>query len=161
MSERGTTDAREARLAPYFAAVGAVAGIAIIARTLAAFTRIVQPYLAVHYSVWIEVGMVVGQVFFQWLVMAKRSWPDRLRYAGLLLGVSGLGALLLWPLLLLDVFAPVTVPTAAGCFFAIVALMFVVHWHFVGSMKLPRILCATWVVYRLLLLAVLVRFPWS
>jgi len=154
------TDAREERLAPYFAVFGAIAGITIIARTLAAFARIIQPYLAVRYSVWLEVGMVVGQVLFQWLVMARRSWPERLRYSGLVLGVSGLGAVLLWPLLLLNIFAPVTVPTAVGCFFAVVALMFVVHWLFVGYMKLPRILCATWVLYRLFLLAVLVRSPW-
>ena len=152
------SDAREERLAPYFATVGAVVSIAIVARTLAAFARIIQPYLAVRYSVWIEVGTVVGQVLFQWLVMARRSWPERLRYAALVLGVSGLGAVLLWPLLLLNLFAPVTVPTAIGCFFAIVALMFVVHWLFVGYLKLPRSLCATWVVYRLFLLAVLVRW---
>lgn len=149
---------REEQLAPFFGAAGTVLAVLVCARTLASFAHIIQPYLRFTYGAWLEAAMVLCQVLFQWAIMARRSWPERLRYAGLALGVSVLGAVLLWPILLLHSFAPVTMKTAIGCFFGVVSLMFVVHWLFVGYLKMPRILCATWVVYRLILLVILVRF---
>ncbi len=126
----------------------------VVAETLAAFALIIRDYLAVQYDLWFELGMVVGQVVFQWAVLWRRSWTDRLDYAVILVFVSGLGAVLLWPLLLWDRVAPVQPLAAVAYFFAVVAVMFVVHLRLVRQAALPLVLCMTWVVYRLLILVV-------
>lgn len=134
-----------------------VPAIGVIAATLAAFARIIQPYLAIHYDLRFELGMVIGQVVFQWCVLWRRPWNDRLGYALIVIGISGLGAVLLWPLLLFHHHAPVTPLAAVGYFFAVVGVMFLGHLELVRRAKLPFLLCATWVVYRLLLLLVIVK----
>ena len=103
--------------------------------------------------------MVVGQVLFQWAVLWRRSWTDRLDYAVILVLVSSLGAALLWPLLLWHHRAPVRPLAAVAWFFAVVAVMFLVHLRLVKRAALPLILCLTWVVYRLLILAVILPRP--
>ncbi|MBX3259557.1 MAG: hypothetical protein KIS78_03150 [Labilithrix sp.] len=137
----------------------AAAAVAVIAWTLSGFAAIVQPYLAVQYDLGFELGMVVGQVLFQWCVLWRRTWRERLDYALVLVLVSSLGAVLLWPLLALNRLAPVTVPVALGWFTLVVAIMFFVHWRLVVRKELPATLCVTWVIYRLLLLAVIVKRP--
>jgi len=129
-----------------------------IATTLARFARIIQPYLAIDYDLRFELGMVVGQILFQWMVLAKKTWADRLECAAVLLAVSALGAALLWPLLAFHAALAVTPLAAVAYFFAVVGVMFVAHWRLVVRTGLPVHLCATWVVYRLVLLAVVVRW---
>lgn len=129
----------------------------LIARTLAGFALVVQPYLGIHYDLWFELGMVIGQVVFQWCVMWRRSWTERVDYAFILLGVSGLGAALLWPLLLWNGRAAVTPLAAVAYFFAVVGVMFLAHWRLVARFSLPLLLCGTWVIYRLLLLLFIVK----
>jgi hypothetical protein len=133
--------------------------IVIIAKTLAAFAAIIQTHLAIQYDLWFELGMVLGQVVFQWLVLWRRPWDDKLRYALILIAISGLGAALLWPLLLWHRLAPVGAVVALLYFFSVVAIMFIAHWRLVKRAKLPTILCVTWVVYRLLILLVVVKRP--
>ena len=131
--------------------------VLFVGRTLAGFAAIIQQRLAIQYDVWFEIGMVVGQVLFQWLFMWKRSWQERLDYALILFFVSSLGAALLWPLLVL-VKGPSEV-TALAWFFTVVGIMFVVHWLLVKRRRLPTFLCATWVVYRFLILLVILKRP--
>jgi hypothetical protein len=126
----------------------------VVAGTLAEFAQIIRDYLAVRYDLWFELGMVVGQVVFQWAVLWRRSWTERLDYAVILVFISGLGAALLWPLLLWNRLAPVRPLAAVAYFSAVVAVIFVVHLHLVRRAALPLILCATWVLYRLLILLV-------
>ena len=137
----------------------AVAASLAIAKTLAGFAAIIQPYLAIEYDFWFELGMVVGQVLFQWAVLWRHSLREKLRYAGVLVLVSSVGAVLLWPLLAWHRSSAVSLSAAVGYFFAVVAVMFVVHWRLVVRLALPKVLCATWVLYRLLLLFVIVRRP--
>lgn len=135
--------------------------IFLIAKSLAAFAVIIQPYLRIDYDLRFELGMVIGQVLFQWCVLWRRSWKERFDYALILIAVSALGAALLWPLLLWNRAAPVTPLVAAvAWFFAVVGVMFLAHWQLVKRAGLPLVLCATWVVYRLLLLCVVARRPW-
>lgn len=122
--------------------------------TLAGFARIVQDHLAIQYDLWFEICMVFGQVAFQWVVLWRGSWTDRLDYAVILVLVSSLGAALLWPLLAWNTLTPVRPLAAIAYFFAVVAVMFAVHLILVARARLPGVLCATWVVYRLLILAV-------
>ena len=134
--------------------------VVLIAKTLAGFAAIIQPYLAIHYDVRFELGMVIGQVLFQWCVMWKRTWSKRLDYALVLIAVSGMGAALLWPLLLWNHVAPVAPLEAVAWFSAVVGVMFGAHWLLVKRTGLPVVLCGTWVVFRLLLLLVVVKRPW-
>ena len=133
--------------------------IVLIAKTLALFAAIIQPYLAIHYDVRFELGMVIGQVLFQWCVLWRRPWSLKLDYALVLIAISGLGAALLWPLLLWSYLAPVTPLAAVLWFFAVVGVMFLAHWRLVKKVGAPLVLCGTWVVYRLLLLLVIVKRP--
>jgi hypothetical protein len=138
------------------AVVAFVIPLVLIAKTLAAFAAIIQGYLAVHYDYRLEIGMVTGQVLFQWAFLWRRPREEKYSYAWILIAVSALGAALLWPLLLV---APEATPLVAiAYFFGVVAVMFVVHWVLVVRHALPKWLCATWVLYRLFLLAVLVRW---
>jgi hypothetical protein len=155
-AERMTGERAKIGVAALFAAVASL----VIAKALATFAVIVRPYLAIDYGVWFELGMVVGQVLFQWAVMWRRPWNDKLRYAGVLVFVSTVGAVLLGPLLFLNHFAPVRVLTAVGYFFAVVGIMFVLHWRIVIRLRLPTSLCVTWVLYRLLILLVVLKRPW-
>ncbi len=133
-----------------------VLAVVVIAKTLAAFAVLVRGYLAVHYDWKLELGLVVGQVLFQWMVLLRRTWQERFSYAWVVIAVSSLGAALLWPLLVLAKFAS---PLAAvGYFFCVVAVMFAVHARLVGRHGLPWWLSGTWVVYRAILLVVLVRW---
>ncbi len=131
----------------------------LVAKSLAGFAQIVEPYLAIHYDFWFELGMVLGQVAFQWCVLWRRGWRARVDYAFLLVLVSGLGAALLVPLLGWHAHAPVAALPGTGYFMVVVAVMFAVHWFMVKAMRLPALLCATWVVYRLLILVVALRRP--
>ncbi len=130
--------------------------VLFVGKTLAAFAAIIQAHLSIHYDVWFEIGMVVGQVLFQWLFMLRRTWKERLDYALILFFVSTLGAILLWPLLLWN---RSSVPIALGWFFTVVGIMFAAHWVLVARRRLPKLLCATWVLYRVLILLVIVKRP--
>ena len=133
--------------------------VAFVAATLARFVTLIRPYLAVEYDVRVECAMVTGQVLFQWLVLWTRTWAVRLEYGLLVLGVSTLGAALLLPLLAYGATTPVSAGQATGYFFAVVGVMFVAHARLLQRLELPSHLTATWVLYRLFLLGVLVR--WS
>lgn len=134
-----------------------VALVAIIARTLAAFATRIEPYLSVHYDWRLEILVVTGQIAFQWCFLFRRTRDEKYSYAWIAIAVSALGALLLWPLLL---FVPDTVPRLADVawFFAVAAIMFTAHLALVVRHGLPKLVALTWVVYRLLLLLLLVRW---
>lgn len=130
--------------------------VVVIAQTLAAFAVRVEPWLAVRYDWTLELALVTGQVLFQWSFLLRRPRAEKITYAWIVILVSGLGAALLWPLL---AFVPETATrVSVAWFFAVVAVMFGVHYRLVLRHALPKRLCVTWVVYRLFLLALLVRW---
>lgn len=161
-STRSSRSSRPTRPPPFGprGALGVVlfpALVVVIARTLAAFATRIAPYLVVHYDWRLELGLVVGQVLFQWCFLLRHPRDEKLSYAWIVIAVSSLGAVLLWPLL-------VFVPASAGVlpnlawFFTVVAIMFAVHFALVARHRLPKRLCLTWVVYRLLILIFVVRW---
>ncbi len=134
-----------------------------IALSLAGFASIIRGYLRIHYDVWFELGMVTGQIAFQWLALTwpwRRPWKARLDYALILFAVSGLGALLLVPLIFTEHHHPtvITPLVATIYFFAVVLVMFVVHYRLVIRANLPKGLCVTWVLYRLLILGFVMKW---
>jgi hypothetical protein len=129
----------------------------VIARTLAGVATIIRPYLRVDYDLWFELGMVTGQVVIQWCVLWRRTWAERIDYAGVLVLVSGIGGALLWPLLGWNHYAAVAPWVGVLYFFAVVGIIFAIHVALVMRMKLPKILCVTWALYRLVILLVVAK----
>ena len=137
-------------LIPYLLLCVGISGFA-----LGTFAKLVQEHLAVEYSYQTEATMVLGQVLFQWLFMAKSSWSERISYATLALTVSMVGSILLFPLLAYAEFVDVSSLTATTYFAAVVLVIFSIHHWLIKINRLPRILTSTWVLYRLLLLTYL------
>lgn len=130
--------------------------LVVVAKTLASFASRIQPYLVIHYDWRLELALVLGQVAFQWAFMVRRPRDEKISYAWVLIFVSSLGAILLWPLLAFG--GGLAALGNVTYFFAVVGVMFAVHWLLVVRHGLPRWLCASWVLYRLFLLAFLVRW---
>ena len=126
--------------------------VGISAYSLGSFMRIVQEYLAVHYSYKTEAFMVLAQVGFQWLFMTRSSWSERVRYMFIALSVSMFGSMILLPLLFYHNFLAVSEEIATAYFFAVVGVIFLIHHRLITRSSLPKILSCTWVLYRLLLL---------
>jgi hypothetical protein len=132
--------------------------IGISSFALGSFATIIQEYLAIQYDYSAEALMVMGQVGFQWLFMAKCSWLERKGYAIIALTVSMIGSLLILPLVAYHNFFTTSSVWATVYFFIVVGVIFVIHHRLVVRKKLPTILTYTWVLYRLSLLIYLV-FP--
>ncbi len=129
-----------------------VAAVLLTGFVLSRFVDLVDDYLRVEYSWLLEVGMVAGQVLFQWGVLWRFPFAEKWRYAVQVITVSLLGAVLLVPLVAWDVVSAVSPVAAAVYFFAVVGVMFVDHWRRVKRLGLPWVLCGTWVLYRVFLL---------
>ena len=123
--------------------------------SLGSFAKIIQPYLVVAYDYRTETMMVCGQVAFQWLFMVRNSWPERRTYAVIALTISGLGSVLLFPILAYAAIWGVKAASALAYFAGVVAIIFFAHHRLIRRERLPTILTATWALYRLLLLAYL------
>jgi hypothetical protein len=130
----------------------------ISAFALSSFASVIQEYLSVEYSFGTELFMVMGQVAFQWLFMFSESWTARKDYMVVALSVSMVGSLMLLPLILFHSMNGISPSLAVTYFFAVVAAIFVIHFHLIKKLLLPKVLTITWVVYRLFLL-IYVLFP--
>jgi hypothetical protein len=102
-----------------------------------------------------EFILAAGQILFQAFFLINRDKKTILNYAGNLMTVSLAGALLLWPFILLSNVWEVNPLLYLAGFLLIAALMFIEHWRRVQLLGLPKLLCATWVLYRLLFLVFL------
>ena len=136
--------------------VHALVCVLVTAWSLQRFAGLIEGYLSIDYSFTFELCMVIGQVVFQWLVLARASWKDRLRYVPIVLSISLMGSVLLMPLLAWAAVHAVQPLTALAWFFSVVLVMFLTHRHWIGRVGLPWYLTWTWVLYRLLLLPVII-----
>ena len=136
----------------------AAVAIIITALVLSRFAVIIQPVLAIQYSWLFELGMVIGQVLFQWCFLARQPFRVKWSYALQVLGVSLMGAIMLIPLVTLHHFYAVPIWAAVIYFFGVVGIMFGVHRLRVKALTLPWYICWTWVLYRCLLLVFIVKW---
>lgn len=132
--------------------------VSVTTFALSNFSRIVAIYLSISYNWLFELGMVVGQILFQWMFLFKYSFPTKLTYAYHLLTVSFIGSLLLLPLLLVHQLYPISTIIALGYFFSVVIFMFINHRGRVIQLRLPKFICYTWVLYRLLILLYIIKY---
>ncbi|MBD1391904.1 DCC1-like thiol-disulfide oxidoreductase family protein [Mucilaginibacter glaciei] len=96
-----------------------------------------------------------GQVVFQGIVISIYMPVKRWEYLGNMMTISFAGALLLMPVLLLAQFIALNAIICTLCFLAVAGLMFLEHIRRAKLLHLGWLLTVTWVVYRLLILAVI------
>lgn len=98
-----------------------------------------------------------GQVIFQGVVISFYAPAKRWEYLGNMMTISLAGALLLLPVVLLAKFIALTPLICTLCFMGVAGLMFLEHIRRTKLMHLGWLLTISWVVYRVLLLAVILN----
>lgn len=98
-----------------------------------------------------------GQILFQSAVIMLARQPRLMHYLGNMMTVSLLGAIMLLPVLVLaNTGVSIPVWISAGWFLTIVAFMLIEHGRRVRLLALPSWLTATWVLYRILILWIII-----
>lgn len=97
-----------------------------------------------------------GQIIFQGVVVFYTP-ANRWEYLGNMMTISLAGSLLLLPVLLLAKFVALSPIVCTLCFLAVAGLMFLEHIRRTKLMGLGWLLTISWVVYRLLVLAVILN----
>lgn len=126
--------------------------IGITAYTLSRFSIRIQPLLSIPYDWKIEMAIVTGQVLFQLPFVWKRTSYEILRYQYTMLVISLTGSVLLWPIIVINVYYPQPHIVNLIYFFSVVSILFLIHMYCVKKLQLPHYLCYTWVLYRILIL---------
>jgi hypothetical protein len=124
------------------------------------FATITAAVILTHYSrllpypgnAYREYVICTGQLFFQGFIVSIIAPAKRWDYLGNMMTISLAGSLLLLPALALH-----PNPTIATIWFAIVAaLMLIEHLRRCKLLGLGKLLTVTWLLYRLMLLALIV-----
>jgi hypothetical protein len=136
--------------------------------TYIAFATLLTAVVLFNYSLLIdtlphgnfsrELVLAIGQIIFQGLFLLKSDKKTLINYLGNLITVSLVGSLLLVPMLLLSHFFGIHQLLILGWFGLTAAIMFIEHYRRVKLLGLQHHLCYTWVVYRLLALALILQF---
>lgn len=130
----------------------AFVAIAFTAWSLSIYAYYLQRFIAVRYSFWFELAMVLGQLLFQTLFILKRPWRLKLHYYLHLITVSFMGSVLLWPVIGWQAVWPLRDTLALGYFFCVLVFMFFEHKRRLHLVGLPVYLSFTWLLYRGLIL---------
>jgi len=96
-----------------------------------------------------------GQIFFQGLVIQFIDKSKRWNYLGNMMTISFAGALLLSPMLLVAQWVDLNPIVYAAWFMLVAGLMFLEHIRRTKLLKLGWALTATWVMYRIIVLAII------
>ncbi len=141
----------------YFKAFAFTLCIVFTAMTLNQFAKLIQHLLKVNYDWRFETGMVVCMFFFQFPFIYQERWIDKWNYYFNMLIVSCKGALMLWPLLLINHFQPCVDWLNLAYFFIVVLVMFFDHKRRVVKLNFPWFISYTWVLYRLIILLFIIK----
>lgn len=102
-----------------------------------------------------ELVLATGQIGFQFLFIQKMTKEKQLNYIGNLVTISLMGSLLLIPVLLLQNFISPIV--TLGWFGLTVSLMIAEHYRRTTVLELPKYVTATWIIYRLIALLIILN----
>lgn len=133
--------------------------IVFVAFSLSQFAVFLTPYLAIKYTFWVELAMVVGQLVFQSFFLLHKTLQKVTTYLWYVLVVSSIGSAFLWLFIGLNALYPLGNRTALTYFMIVVTIMYGIHQERVHSLKLPKYLCYTWISYRFLVLTFILK--WS
>jgi hypothetical protein len=121
------------------------------------YARLIVHLLYIDYNWVLELMLVLGQLAFQYPFIAHKTGEEQMEYFYNLLMVSGLGALMLLPLLFVNHYiTPVNDWINVLYFFGVVGMMLFEHMRRVKKLTMPAYLSITWVLYRTLILIWLV-----
>ena len=126
--------------------------VAVTAFTLSRYALLVRHLLKIQYNWQFELFMVLGMLFFQYPFIYKNTWQLKLEYYFSMLLVSLMGAVLLWPLLIVNHFEYCVDLVNIIYFFAVVWVMFWEHKRIVAKLSLPVFILYTWILYRVVIL---------
>ena len=129
-----------------------VCSIIITACTLSEYVKLVQHLISIKYNWQFEFFMVIGMLIFQYPFLIKKNNLLKLNYYYNMLLVSLMGAVLLWPLLLIMRVYRTTDMINLLYFFGVVLIMFLEHKRRVTKLLLPAYISYTWVLYRFIML---------
>lgn len=102
-----------------------------------------------------ETCMCSGQILWQGIILIVFLKKKIAMYLYQMITVSLLGSLALIPILILHHQVSLGLEIRVGLFFIVVCCMIMDHYRRVKKLELPSYLTATWVVYRILWLPVL------
>ncbi len=130
--------------------------ISITAYTLSRFSVLIQPLLCIPYDWKLEAAIVMGQLVFQFPFLIHKYRNRIFTYYYNMLLVALFGSALLWPLILINECSSWNIEWNVLYFFTVVGILFLDHMRRVRKLHLPSYLCYTWVVYRMIVLALLI-----
>ena len=99
-----------------------------------------------------------GQIVFQFilLILFRKKISLIINYLAQMMGVSLIGSILLVPALAIHYFFPLINPLVfLAWFMLVVGIMLVEHLRRVKNIQAPKWLSATWVVYRIIVLVII------
>jgi cation transport ATPase len=138
--------------APGFKIAAILISMAVTALTLHQYAKLIRHLLTINYDWQFELCMITGMLFFQYPFIYKKKWKLKLDYYYSMLLVSLMGAVLLFPLLVLNHYSNYTDTFNVLYFFAVVLIMFFVHKKRVADLNMPLLISYTWVLYRIFIL---------
>ncbi|WP_178989812.1 DCC1-like thiol-disulfide oxidoreductase family protein [Winogradskyella schleiferi] len=102
-----------------------------------------------------ECAIVLGQIGFQALFISKLKFEKQINYFGNLMTVSLMGSLILIPVFIINLFFVLPEIALFAWFGLTVIYMLYEHIRRVGILELPNYLSATWVLYRVFILIII------
>lgn len=105
-----------------------------------------------------EILLATGQIGFQLAFLTRYDAKTKLNYIGNLLTVSLMGALILFPIIILNALLIVPQLVILAWFGCTVLLMVFEHFRRVKILALPHYLTATWILYRIIALFIILNF---
>jgi predicted DCC family thiol-disulfide oxidoreductase YuxK len=102
-----------------------------------------------------ELLLALGQIGFQAIFIQKMTKENQLNYLGNLVTISLMGSLLLVPMLILQPL--VSTYITLGWFGLTVSVMIAEHYRRTTLLQLPKFLTATWILYRLIALLIILN----
>lgn len=105
-----------------------------------------------------EILLATGQIGFQLVFLTRNDYKTNLNYIGNLLTVSLMGALILLPMIVINEIINIPQIVILGWFGLTVLVMVLEHYRRIKILQLPHYLTATWIVYRILALLIILNF---
>lgn len=98
-----------------------------------------------------------GQILFQGLIVSMYAADKKWDYLGNMMTISFAGALLLLPIIILAQYITIPALISTLYFLAVAGLMFLEHIRRTKLLKLGWVLTATWMLYRLAVLLIIIN----
>jgi hypothetical protein len=119
------------------------------------YAKLVTPYLKTEYTFALEILFIAIQILLQsfLLYFVNKNVLQEYVYAKSI--ALGIGGTLLWVFMGIFYLFPVSARVAVVAFVFTLAVVYAVHQERVYALKLPYYFCYTWVLYRILVFALI------